>query len=140
MAQATNILLGALNASATGDASAIRKFYSPNVVGWSAGEDIASIEDLIAEAVGRSDALSEIQVRAVPVEFPGGPVVAEWTMTALHTGPLRLDDDLEIEPTGRRLELRGAIFAELTDGKIADFRQYWDPADLLEQLGLMDGE
>ncbi|MFI6502066.1 ester cyclase [Nonomuraea typhae] len=140
MAQATEILLSALNASATGDAKAIRQYYAPDVVGWSAGEDIASVEDLLAEATSRSGALSEVRVEAAPVELPGGPVVAEWTMTARHTGPLKLDDGLAIAATGRRLELRGATFARLENGKVAGFRQYWDPADLLEQLGLMDEE
>lgn len=138
MRLATDILLSALNATATGDTAAIKKFYAPDVVGWSAGEVISSVDDLIAEAAQRGGAWSEVRVEAEPVELPGGPVVAEWRLTALHTGTLHLDHDLEIEATGRRLELRGAIFADLADGKIAGFRQYWDPADLLDQLGLMD--
>jgi ketosteroid isomerase-like protein len=138
MATATEVLCRAITASATGDTAAIKEYYAPDVVGWSAGEDIASVQDLIAEAITRGGALSEITVAVQPMQLPSGQVAAEWRLTARHTGPLRLDDELEIEPTGRRLELRGAVFAQVTDGQVADFRQYWDPADMLEQLGLMD--
>ena len=59
---------------------------------------------------------------------------AEWVVSATHTGPLVLDDDLVIEPSGGQLVLAGATFAELRDGKISAFRHYFDDAALLEQM------
>ncbi|GAA3470628.1 ester cyclase [Nonomuraea roseola] len=74
---------------------------------------------------------------ASPVELPDGTVVAEWRLTARHTGSLKLDDDVVIPATGRSLDLRGALFARVDQGRISEFRQYWDEADLFEQLGLL---
>ena len=58
-------------------------------------------------------------------------------MAATHTGRLVLDEEVTLEPTGRRIELRGAVIAEFEGDRIRSFRQYWDEAELLEGLGLL---
>lgn len=133
----TQIVLDALNATARGDIQRITELYAPDCTGWTAGQTIGSREELLAEADGRGHALTDITMEASPIELPDGSVVAEWRMTARHTGPLALDDGAALPATGRPLDLRGAIFAEVEDGQIQNFRQYWDESDLLEQLGLL---
>jgi predicted ester cyclase len=46
---------------------------------------------------------------------------------------LSIDEDLNIEATGRRLHLSGATFAEFSDDKVNAFRNYFDDLALLEQ-------
>ncbi|MFI6324965.1 nuclear transport factor 2 family protein [Nonomuraea sp. NPDC050556] len=133
----SQIVLDALNATATGDTKRITELYAEDCTGWTAGTAIGSRDELLSEAEGRGEGLSDITMEASPIELPDGSVVAEWRMTAVHTGTLFLDDDLSLPATHRPLDLRGAMFAEIQDGQIQNFRQYWDEADLLEQLGLL---
>lgn len=133
----SQIVLDALQATASGDVQRITELYAPDCTGWTAGQTIGSRDELLSEAEGRGHGLSDITMEASPIELPDGSVVAEWRMTAVHTGPLLLDDDMTLPATNRPLDLRGAIFAEIQDGQIQNFRQYWDEADLLEQLGLL---
>ena len=64
----------------------------------------------------------------------GDNAIAEWRVGADHTGTLHIEDDLEIEPSGRRIVLAGATFAEFRGDQICAFRNYFDDAALLEQL------
>ena len=58
-------------------------------------------------------------------------VLAEWTLTGTHDGPLE-----GIPPTGRQLILRGMSTVRLEGGKLTTGRTYWDTADGNAQLGL----
>jgi ketosteroid isomerase-like protein len=70
----------------------------------------------------------------------GERACAEWIVTLTHSGPLHIDDDTTIDPTGLRVTLHGVTVAEFAGDKIASFRQYWDEVELLEQLALLPGE
>lgn len=133
----TETVLDALVATAAGDMERIEALYAPDCRGWSAGRDIASREELLADAGDRATGLSDVRVEASPMELPDGTVVAEWRLTARHTGELNLGDDVVVPPSGRTLDMRGAMFAELRGDRITAFRLYWDEADLLDQLGLL---
>ena len=52
-------------------------------------------------------------------------------------GPLTLDPDTTIEPTGTRVSVHGITVAEFDGEHICSFRQYWDELGMLEQLGLV---
>jgi ketosteroid isomerase-like protein len=64
----------------------------------------------------------------------------EWIATATHSGPLVVDEDVVIEPTGGRFTLRGVTVADFEGDRIRAFRQYWDEVSLLEQLELIPTE
>jgi predicted ester cyclase len=61
----------------------------------------------------------------------GETVVVEWLVHGTHAG--RYEDQ---PPTGRRFERRGCSVAEVRDGKIVGYRDYFDRLTLTEQLGL----
>ena len=48
-----------------------------------------------------------------------------------------IDDDVAIEPSGLRFTLHGVTVAEFDGNRICRFRQYWDEAELLAQIGLL---
>ena len=54
-----------------------------------------------------------------------------------HSGPLAVDDDVVLEPTGVRCSLHGVTVAEFEGDRIRSFRQYWDEAEVLAQIGLL---
>ncbi|WP_034386029.1 ester cyclase [Herbidospora cretacea] len=64
------------------------------------------------------------------------PLVVEWTGSGTHTGPFLMPDGRDLEPTGRRIALRGTCASFIDDGKIATHREYFDQLELFSQLGL----
>ena len=66
----------------------------------------------------------------------GDTVVAEYTGTGTHTGPLPGPDG-EIAPTGRSGSLRLCDVFTIREGRIVAVREYYDTLALLTQLGLV---
>ncbi|HEX8929291.1 MAG TPA: nuclear transport factor 2 family protein [Actinomycetota bacterium] len=130
------VLRDALHAAATGDQALIERTYTEDVTGWSPVLEVSSRDDLVADLRGREAVFSDIDLTLDPVDAVGDKLIAEWRVAATHTGVLALDD-LELEPTGRRIELRGVFIAEFEGDRIRRFRQYWNEAELLDGLGLL---
>jgi hypothetical protein len=128
------VLVQALEAAVTGDATRLEHVFTDDVVGWSPNLAIASLAELAAEWEERHDALSNIVIEMDAVYVVGDTVIAEWRVGADHTGPLTIADEIELDPTGRRIVLAGSTFAEFRGDQICAFRNYFDDAALLEQL------
>lgn len=64
------------------------------------------------------------------------PLVVEWTAIGTHTGPFLLPDGRDLEPTGRRITLRGTCASFVEDGKVHTHREYFDQLELYSQLGM----
>jgi ketosteroid isomerase-like protein len=129
-----SVLIQALEAAVTGDDSRLDETFTEDVVGWSPNLAVSSRAELAEEFGDRHDALSNIVIAFDAVYIVGDNAIAEWRVGADHTGPLIVDDDLTIDPSGRRIVLAGATFAEFRGDQICAFRNYFDDAALLEQL------
>lgn len=70
-----------------------------------------------------------VEIRSLHAD--GGTVVVEWDSTGTFTGPFRGE-----RPNGKVFRRRGCAVAEVEGGKIARYRDYYDRATLLDQLGL----
>ena len=130
------VLRDALHAAATGDQALIQRVYTEDVSGWSPVLEVSSRDDLAADLRGRKAAFSDVDVTLDPVDAVGDKLIAEWRLAATHTGVLALDE-LQLEPTGRRVELRGVFIAEFEGDRIRRFRQSWYEVDLIDGLGLL---
>ncbi len=128
------VLIQALEAAVTGDGSRLEETFTEDVVGWSPNLAVTSRAELAEEFGNRPDVLSNIVISFDAVYLVGDNAIAEWRVGADHTGTLHIEDDLEIEPSGRRIVLAGATFAEFRGDQICAFRNYFDDAALLEQL------
>lgn len=67
----------------------------------------------------------------------GDTVIVEGRFTGTNTGPLAGPDG-DLPPSGRQVDLPFADFSRLSDGKIVEYRTYYDQVGLLTQLGVMD--
>jgi steroid delta-isomerase-like uncharacterized protein len=63
----------------------------------------------------------------------GACVVVEWSTTGTFDQPFR-----DRKPNGKSFRRRGCAVAEVVDGRIARYRDYFDRAILLQQLDLID--
>jgi predicted ester cyclase len=111
----------------------LAQVFTDDVVGWSPTLAVSSRAELEKEFAGRENALSNISVALVSCDVIGPRAIAEWRLSADHTGPLTIDDEV-LPPTGNRVVLAGATFAEFRGDKISSFRHYFDDAALLEQM------
>jgi ketosteroid isomerase-like protein len=130
------VVRSALEAAVTGDAALAEQVYTDDVTGWSPAATTSSRADLVADLRGRTGIFSDVDLALDAVDEVGDKVIAEWRVAATHTGVLELDE-LRLDPTGRRVELRGVLIAEFEGDRIKRFRQYWDEVALLEGLGLL---
>jgi ketosteroid isomerase-like protein len=128
------VLVQALEAAVTGDDSALDQTFTEDVVGWSPNLAVTSRAELAEEFGDRHDALSNIVIAFDAIYIIGDNAIAEWRVSADHTGPIVVDDDLQLDATGRTIVLAGATFAEFRGDQICAFRNYFDDAALLEQL------
>lgn len=122
-----------LMANLRGEVTIATDLVTEDVVGWSPNLNVTSRKEL-GEAFGeRTDAFTNID-SFVDVRTEGDRAVAEWYFSADHTGPVAIDEETYIEPTGKRVFLAGATIAEFDGPKIRAFRHYFDDLALLEQL------
>jgi len=104
---------------------------------WDLEEVVDVVGVLAADLAGRAGAFSDVDLVLDPVDAVGDKLIAEWRVAATHTGLLTLDEELALEPTGRRIDLRGVVIAEFQGDRIRRFRQYWNEVELLDGLGLL---
>jgi ketosteroid isomerase-like protein len=131
------VLRDAMRAAVTGDQALIERVYTEDVTGWSPVTEASSRDDLAADVTGRADAFSDVELVLDPVDAVGDKLIAEWRLAATHSGLLAFDEELALEPSGRRVELRGVVVAEFAGDRIRRFRQYWNEVELLAGLGLL---
>ena len=108
--------------------------FTDDVIGWSPYASISGLEALSALSALRELAFSNVVIVLRGVDEVGNRAYAEWLIEADHTGPLVLDDDVVLEPTGRRVVLAGCSVADFRDGKIQSYRTYFDDLSMIEQI------
>lgn len=122
-----------LDAAVSGDREAMADLVTVDVTGWSPNLFVTSRDDLLAALDRRDDSFTDVEITVQALDQVGDKAIAEWHLAADHTGPLVVDDDLVIEPTGRRLHLSGATIAEFDGERVCAFRSYFDDLALVEQ-------
>jgi steroid delta-isomerase-like uncharacterized protein len=92
-------------------------------------EIVAFFEELFA-------AVPDIETTVTRVVAGETQAVVEWRMTGNFTGgPFQ-----GIDPTGRRVDIRGLDLLEIEDGKIVSNTAYYDGMSFARQVGLMPPE
>jgi steroid delta-isomerase-like uncharacterized protein len=64
----------------------------------------------------------------------GDQVAWAWTMEGTFRGPI---DPPGFAPTGKRMQIDGIDVWHMRDGRIADYRAFYDMSDLVRQLGIL---
>jgi steroid delta-isomerase-like uncharacterized protein len=64
----------------------------------------------------------------------GDLIAWTWVMEGTFRGPI---DPPGFAPTGKRMRVQGVDLWTMRDGRIADYRAYYDMNDLVRQLGIL---
>ena len=113
--------------------------YADDFVGYGTGRPPGGVTWAQVKAVneGFLTAFPDLHFDITLTIAQGDYVVAHWTSTGTHTGPLTTPSGNTIPPTGKSATLMGSGTLEIKNGKATRGWVYWDMASLLGQLGLM---
>ena len=129
-----DVMVKALEAEVGSTEVDLGTLFTDDVVGWSPYASISGLAALAELSAFREIAFSNVVILLRGVDEVGNRVYAEWLIEADHTGPLVLDEDVVMEPTGRRVVLAGVSVADFRDGKIQSYRTYFDDLSMIEQI------
>jgi steroid delta-isomerase-like uncharacterized protein len=85
---------------------------------------------------GYLSAFSNAHIDVTLMIAQGNYVVAHYTATGTHTGPLPTSTGSSIPATGKKFAVKGCSTYEVKDGKIS---RQWDFADMLSLFGQLGG-
>ncbi|MGW0708600.1 ester cyclase [Streptomyces sp. NPDC002643] len=87
-----------------------------------------------------TDAIPEGRYEPLHAYEVGDTAIDEGFFTGRNTGPIQLPNGDSLPPTNKEIKIRGVDFATVKDGRIVEYRLYFDQADFLDQLGLLPEE
>ena len=119
----------AVRATLEGDGASVDELFAPHVHARVPGPADSALA-LSVEIDDRAGVFADIDVWMVRTRVIDNEVWIEWAASVVHVGSLAFDD-VVIEASGRRTELRGITVADFTDRRIVTFRQYCDVSALL---------
>jgi ketosteroid isomerase-like protein len=67
----------------------------------------------------------------------GDTYAGEFQLSLTNVGPLAMPDGTELPATGKEIQMAGAEFAVVRNGKLVEHRMYWDNMAAFQQLGLV---
>jgi steroid delta-isomerase-like uncharacterized protein len=119
------------------DVERIGSMHAPGMVfeNHTAGER-AEGEAALSHIAGIFEAWPDISFETRRLYVREDLVVQEWTASATHLKPLRRGD-IVAEPSGRRIEWRGADVIPFEHGKVKRKDVYSDSVSILRQVGLL---
>ncbi len=129
-----DVMVKALEAEVGSEAVDLGTLFTDDVVGWSPYASVSGLTALAELSALRDIAFSNVVILLRAVDEVGNRVYAEWVIEADHTGPLVLDEDVALEPTGRHVQLAGVSVADFREGKIRSYRTYFDDLSMIEQI------
>jgi hypothetical protein len=129
-------VLRAIEATLSGDTSAMTELFTDDVVMRSPMVSASSRVELAVELEDRDDMFLELEVRAGPLAVGADWVCAEWVASAVRSGRFMLEDGSLLAPTEAHVTLHGATVAEFASDQICALRHYWDQMGLLAEVRL----
>ena len=86
-------LVRALEVSVLGDASSLEELFTSDVTGLSPILSCTSLAEFAVELEEQEDVFTEVAIEVHPLDVAGDRACVEWVASAVHSGPLPLDED-----------------------------------------------
>ena len=99
---------------------------APNVVDRSGPAPRSGVESFKARTGAVRAAFADIEVMIDDLIVEGHAIAWRWTLSGTHVGPFA-----GVEPTGRRITLRGVNFQRLKDDRVIE---HWTMVDVFGAL------
>jgi ketosteroid isomerase-like protein len=147
MSRPTDVTQRVIDAINAHDLSALRGLYAADArtrrPGWPQDADA---DYLLASYEMDFACVPDIRFEPLLSTTEGTRIVTEVRITGTNAGPTVLGDfgkallGREVEavpPTGRPIDLPGAVVHEVSEGKVIAERQYWGLLEFLVQIGVI---
>jgi len=123
-----------------GDAAAISKLYTEDAMMIMPGEPepVRGRKAIEENMAGWFRAFPDVKTKFSSVLISENYIVIEWIWEGTHSGPFTTPEG-DLPATGRDVNLKGVMILRTTnEGLIAEDHTYYDTADFMKQLGLME--
>ncbi|NUT25615.1 MAG: SnoaL-like domain-containing protein [Streptomyces sp.] len=120
------------------DLKALGELYADDAVAVTPdGGEIHGRDGIVEYWRQMTDAIPDGEYQSVHAYEVGDTAIDEGFFTGHNTGPIQLPSGETIPATQKEVKVRGVDFATVRDGKIVEYRLYFDEMEFLEQLGLL---
>ena len=126
----------------TADSAAIAEVYAEDAVAVTPdGGELHGRDDITAYWRQMSQAVPDGTYESVHAYEVGDTAIDEGVFHGHNTGPIQLATGETLPATQKEIRIRGVDFAKVDDeGRIVDYRLYFDEMEFLGQLGLLPDE
>ncbi|MFF8358529.1 ester cyclase [Streptomyces chartreusis] len=142
MGQAREVMDRLTTAITAGNSDAIAGLYAQDAVAVTPdGGELHGRDDIAAYWRQMTEAVPDGSYQSVHAYEVGNTAIDEGVFTGKNTGPIQLPSGETLPPTQKEIRIRGVDFATVDDdGRIVDYRLYFDEMEFLGQLGLLPDE
>ncbi|MFE9443371.1 ester cyclase [Streptomyces sp. NPDC006602] len=123
------------------DLKVIGELYADDAVAFTPDEgEIRGRDNIVEYWRQMTEAVPEATFETLHAYEVGDTAIDEGFFSGRNTGPLQLPNGETLPPTQKQIRIRGVDIATVADGRIVDYRLYFDEMDFLGQLGLLPEE
>ncbi|WP_405769242.1 ester cyclase [Streptomyces sp. NBC_01538] len=140
MGEARDVMDRLTEAITSADLKAIAELYAPDAVAVTPDGAIHGRDNIVDYWRQMTDAVPDGTYESVHAYEIGDTAVDEGFFTGRNTGPIGLPSGDHLPATQKEIRIRGVDLATVRDGRIVDYRLYFDQMEFLGQLGLLPDE
>ncbi|KKD04130.1 ester cyclase [Streptomyces sp. WM6386] len=123
------------------DLKAIAELYAEDAVAFTPDEgELRGRESIVEYWRQMTEAVPEATFETLHAYETGDTAIDEGIFSGRNTGPIQLPTGESLPATQKDVRIRGVDIATVRDGRIVDYRLYFDEMEFLGQLGLLPDE
>ncbi|MET7692245.1 nuclear transport factor 2 family protein [Streptomyces sp. NPDC005483] len=120
------------------DLKALGELYAEDAVAVTPDEgEIHGRDDIVAYWRQMTEAVPDGTFETLHSYEAGDTAIDEGVFSGRNTGPIQLPTGETLPATQKEIRIRGVDIATVRDGRIVDYRLYFDEMEFLGQLGLL---
>ncbi|MGW1952184.1 ester cyclase [Streptomyces sp. NPDC001920] len=120
------------------DMDVVADLYAEDAVALTPDEgEIRGRDGIVAYWREMTEAVPEATYESLHAYEVGDTAIDEGVFTGRNTGPLHLPTGETVPGTQKEVRIRGVDIATVKDGRIVDYRLYFDEMEFLGQLGML---
>ncbi|MEU9915077.1 ester cyclase [Streptomyces sp. NPDC051001] len=123
------------------DIKAVGELYAEDAVAYTPDEgEIHGRDNIVEYWRQMTDAVPDSTFETLHSYEAGDTAIDEGIFSGRNTGPIQLPTGESLPATQKDVRIRGVDIATVRDGRIVDYRLYFDEMEFLGQLGLLPDE
>ncbi|MEU6380117.1 nuclear transport factor 2 family protein [Streptomyces sp. NPDC046909] len=120
------------------DLKVIAELYAEDAVAYTPDEgEIHGRDNIVEYWRQMTEAVPEASFETLHSYEVGDTAIDEGFYSGRNTGPLALPTGDSLPATGKEVRIRGVDLATVKEGRITEYRLYFDEMEFLGQLGLL---